>query len=560
MKLSILAGSTSQTINIFIRDSSSTTGAGLTGLVFNTSSLTAYYMLPKAAAVSITLATLAAVTSSYSSGGFKEIDATNAPGWYRFDIPDAALASGRFVDIHFKGATNMAPTPVEIELTATNNQSATAFITGVNSLAPPTNWNLDSIDASGRRDMSKILGTAISTPATAGILDVNVKNMNNVAATSVTTINANQGTTQPVNFTGTGASALAKSDMVDVAGAAVSTSSAQIGVNAVNVGGTAQTGRDIGASVLLSAGTGTGQIDFTSGVVKANLAQILGTALTETAGQIAAAFKKFFNIATPAATMDHLVLVDTVTTATTATNLTNAPTSGDFTSTMKTSLNNATPSVTVSDKTGFSLSAAGILAIWNQLTADAGILANTFAAKLKNWVLGSDSKALLSSDAQTGAVIPRVTLVDTVTTYTGNTPQTGDAYAVVNSGTFGNSAIKTAVAGVQSDTDDIQTRLPAALTGAGNLKADAQVVSDKTGYALTSAYDFAKGTVAMAESYNADGAAPTPVQSLFVLMQMLTEMSAAGTVVTVKKLDGTTTAFTLNTNDATTPTSITRAT
>jgi hypothetical protein len=40
--------------------------------------------------------------------------------------------------------------------------------------------------------------------------------------------------------------------------------------------GTAQTARDIGASVLLSAGTGTGQLDFTSGVVKANATQWLG--------------------------------------------------------------------------------------------------------------------------------------------------------------------------------------------------------------------------------------------------------------------------------------------
>lgn len=71
------------------------------------------------------------------------------------------------------------------------------------------------------------------------------------------------------------------------------------GVNSVNIGGTAQTGRDLGASVLLSAGTGTGQLDFTSGVVKSNIVQILGTALTETAGQIAAGFKKFFNVAAP---------------------------------------------------------------------------------------------------------------------------------------------------------------------------------------------------------------------------------------------------------------------
>lgn len=95
------------------------------------------------------------------------------------------------------------------------------------------------------------------------------------------------------------------------------------------------------------------------GSIKASVQSFLGTAFTEGAGgRIAAAFKQFFNIATPAATMDHLVLVDTVTTATTATNLTNAPTAGDFTATMKTSLNAATPAVTVSDKTGFSLTSA----------------------------------------------------------------------------------------------------------------------------------------------------------------------------------------------------------
>lgn len=90
-------------------------------------------------------------------------------------------------------------------------------------------------------------------------------------------------------------------------------------VNAKLHGGTAQTGRDIGASVLLSAGAGAGQLDFTAGVVKANLAQILGTALTETAGLIAAAFKQFFNVASPTGTMKQITLVDTVTT------LTNAP-------------------------------------------------------------------------------------------------------------------------------------------------------------------------------------------------------------------------------------------
>jgi hypothetical protein len=93
-----------------------------------------------------------------------------------------------------------------------------------------------------------------------------------------------------------------------------------VDANAVKVGpsgsGTAQTARDLGASVLISSGTGTGQLDVTSGVIKSNLSQILGTALTETAGQIAAGFKKFFNIATPASTMDSLTLVATATSVT----------------------------------------------------------------------------------------------------------------------------------------------------------------------------------------------------------------------------------------------------
>lgn len=129
-----------------------------------------------------------------------------------------------------------------------------------------------------------------------------------------------------------------------------------VDANAVKIGptgsGTAQTARDIGASVLLSTGTGTGQLDFTSGVVKASLVQILGTVLTETAGQIAAAFKQFFDVASPTGTMKAIT---NVVTTTTATNVTNAATAGDFTATMKTSLNAATPAVTVSDKTGFSL-------------------------------------------------------------------------------------------------------------------------------------------------------------------------------------------------------------
>ncbi len=90
--------------------------------------------------------------------------------------------------------------------------------------------------------------------------------------------------------------------------------------------GTAQTARDIGASVLVGDKTGfsltqTFPSNFSSlaidssGRVNAFLIGILTSVFTEGAvGRIAAAFKQFFNIDTPAATMDHLILVDTATT------------------------------------------------------------------------------------------------------------------------------------------------------------------------------------------------------------------------------------------------------
>lgn len=123
MNLSLVAGTTSKSIGVFIKHS--TTGQGLTGLVFNTASLVAYYFQPRiAGATAITLATLASATAAWASGGFVEIDATNMPGWYRLDVPNAALTGATSVCLELKGAANMLDTVIELELTATNNQDA----------------------------------------------------------------------------------------------------------------------------------------------------------------------------------------------------------------------------------------------------------------------------------------------------------------------------------------------------------------------------------------------------------------------------------------------------
>lgn len=72
-----------------------------------------------------------------------------------------------------------------------------------------------------------------------GNLPADAKAVNAVSTAAVSAVNAIVGTAQPTNFTGTGASALVKSDVVDIAGAAVSAAAAQLGVNVVNFGGAA---------------------------------------------------------------------------------------------------------------------------------------------------------------------------------------------------------------------------------------------------------------------------------------------------------------------------------
>lgn len=59
------------------------------------------------------------------------------------------------------------------------------------------------------------------------------------------------------------------------------------------------------------------------------------------------------------------------------------------------------------------------------------------------------------SAADVWAVGSRTITGGTITTYTGNTPQTGDAYAIVNSGTHGNAALKTLIETVDTVVDSI---------------------------------------------------------------------------------------------------------
>jgi len=116
-KLAIKKASTDVTVYCFIQDSSKTTGEGLAGLAYNTASLVGSYVRPAAARAALSLATQT-VDGAHSDGGFVEVDATNMPGVYRLDLPDAVCATGvNSAVVMLKGAANMAPLLLELQLT-----------------------------------------------------------------------------------------------------------------------------------------------------------------------------------------------------------------------------------------------------------------------------------------------------------------------------------------------------------------------------------------------------------------------------------------------------------
>lgn len=508
MKLSIQVASTSQTVNIFIRDSSSTTGGGLTGLVFNTASLTAYYALPRATPVAITLATLAAVTSAYSSGGFKELDATNMPGWYRLDIPDAALASGRFVSLHLKGATNMAPLPIEIELTGWNNQDA---VRGGLTALPNAN-----AAASGGLVVLGANATAISF--TAG-MTISSASGDALALTS-SGANGNglscsgNGTADGIKATGgaTGRGIHAVGGATSGAGIrAEGGGGNSMGIHGLGIG----TGSGLrteggatgpGAQFIGGATSGDGiDISTTSGDGISS-APTAGSALVLTGNGTS----KFGLVATggTAGTSDGIKAVagtggvpirgditgnitGTLATVTTATNLTNAPTAGDFTAAMKTSLNASTPaSVTtvtgnVNGNVGGSVASvtARVTANTDQLagqtvTAAAGVTFPTSVASPTNITAGTITTATNLTNAPTSGDFTAAMKTSlnastpaSVTTVTGNVNGSVGSVAGNVTGSVGSVAgnvsgsVASVVARVTANTDQLAGQTVTAAAG-----------------------------------------------------------------------------------------------
>jgi len=171
MKKIIKAGATDQTLDIFIQDSSSTTGGGLTGLAYNTASLVCYYR--KGATGSATALTLVTQTvgGAHSDGGFVAIDGTNMPGMYRLDLSDTIVATAGSVTLMLKGAANMAPLTIELQVSAVNLEDSVRFgMTALPNAAADAAGGLPISDAGGLDLDAKLANTNEVTVARMGAL------------------------------------------------------------------------------------------------------------------------------------------------------------------------------------------------------------------------------------------------------------------------------------------------------------------------------------------------------------------------------------------------------
>jgi hypothetical protein len=116
MKILANQGDTSNLLQLFIQDMSSTIGSGLVGLTF--ASFVCYYKRNRELTpVSVPLRTM--TPGVFTPSGFIEVDSVKMPGWYEFCPPDQAYASGsNSLGITLYGAPNSQQMNIEIQLGA----------------------------------------------------------------------------------------------------------------------------------------------------------------------------------------------------------------------------------------------------------------------------------------------------------------------------------------------------------------------------------------------------------------------------------------------------------
>jgi len=328
----------------------------------------------------------AGVATIYTTPTITELSAANMPGVYALLIDeDTTITSGADSEeytVHITVAT-MAPVTRTFELyrpVITSGQT----ITVANGAA----------DA----DIERIQGTVISTPATAGILDVNAKNWNNLTTVALPLVPTVAGRTLDVSTTGeagidwanvgspTTALALTGTTIASTQKVDIETIKTNPVVNAGTV--TFPTTATLASTTNITAGTITTATNVTT--VNGLAANVITAAATaadfgtevasaiwqdSTAGDftVASSIGKALYVANiaPGAAGGHFIAGSNAATTVNITGNITGNLSGSVGS-VTGSVGSVTSGVTVTtnnDKTGYGLSSAAVQAIWDALTS-----------------------------------------------------------------------------------------------------------------------------------------------------------------------------------------------
>lgn len=128
MKRKFKAGLTSVSLPVFIADTSSTTGGGLSGVTSASSGLVLEYRRAGQSTWTSVTPQAGKTLGTYFSGGI--VADGSLDGAYEVDFPDAAFAAAagvEWVALRIRGVANMLPVLIEIELDAVDYQDAAAF-------------------------------------------------------------------------------------------------------------------------------------------------------------------------------------------------------------------------------------------------------------------------------------------------------------------------------------------------------------------------------------------------------------------------------------------------
>jgi len=262
MRSKTTGGITSYMLPIFVQDSTSTTGAGLGSLVYNSAGLVAEYRrYGQTSWTAITLVS-GATLGNFTSGGW--VADGSLTGAYEVGIPNAAMGSNApWVVVRFRGATNMVPCQYFIELDAVAYSDATRFgLAALPNASASASGGLLTYGTSA----GQINPSSGAVPTSDGLKPTTAGRTLDVSSTGEAGIDwANIGSpTTTVNFSGTTFSQLSGDVAGKVLGGGVSTITGT-GVRAVDGSGNAIAPASTALSTATWTGTRAGYLDNLSG-------------------------------------------------------------------------------------------------------------------------------------------------------------------------------------------------------------------------------------------------------------------------------------------------------